>query len=143
MVPADDGASPGPLDRAVLNHLHSRFTGRKLFDAVDLVDTGKLHLSATFAPAYYPGDTTGKLEIRWYRNDDFSIHYQETHPDEAWACRWDRHPNSHNTRDHFHPPPAASRTNADDADWPPDHRDVCQLVLDRIEARIETLWDHE
>ncbi|WP_394329408.1 hypothetical protein [Natronorubrum thiooxidans] len=60
--------------------------------------------------------------------------------DSAWKCRWDRHPNAHNSRDHFHPPPTAIRTDAKNAQWPDDHLDVSRLVLDRIEERIEMLW---
>jgi len=66
--------------------------------------------------------------------------HRENHHDTVWECRWDHHPNTHNTRDHFHPPPTASRTGATDAQWPDDHRDICRLALDRIEERIETMW---
>ena len=86
---------------------------------------------------------SARFEIRWYRNDDFNVHYQEEWRDSVWKCRWDRHPNAHNSRDHFHPPPAASRTDAKNAQWPGDHRDVSRLVLDRIEERIETLWERQ
>jgi len=143
MVPADDGASPAPIDRAVLERIRSRFVGPQMFDSVTLIEDGKLSLRVALSADYYPGAASAWFEIRWYRNDDFTIHYQEEHQDSVWTCRWDRHPNSHNSRDHFHPPPAARRTNAEDAQWPPDHRDVCRLILDRIEARIETLWEQE
>ncbi|WP_435065044.1 hypothetical protein [Halobaculum sp. EA56] len=102
---------------------------------------GKLHLRVELAGEYYPTDASAHLDIRWYRNDDFSFHYREEQRDSVWACRWDRHPNTHNSREHFHPPPDASRTNAENARWPDDHRDVCRLVLDRVEERIETLWE--
>jgi hypothetical protein len=49
MVPADDGASPAPLDRAVLG-----------------VGGGQ-----------YPGDVSARFEIRWYCNDNFTVHCQE------------------------------------------------------------------
>jgi len=80
------------------------------------------------------------LTVRWYTNDDFTLHYREGHTDRVWECRWDRHPNPHNTRDHFHPPPAAEAP-GDDASWPADHRDAVSVVLDEIEDRIATLWD--
>jgi hypothetical protein len=82
---------------------------------------------------------SARFEIRWYRNDDFTFHYRESRQERTWECRWDRHPNTHNSRDHFHPP-AASHTGAEDAQWPADHRDVCSVVLDRVEERIEMLW---
>ena len=143
MVPADDGASPAPLDRAVLERIQSRFAGRRMFEAVDLVKEGKLYLRVELAGDYYPGDVSARFEIRWYRNDDFTVHYQEERQESVWKCRWDRHPSSHNERDHFHPPPDASRANAEDAQWPQDHRDVCRLALDYVEERIETLWEQQ
>jgi hypothetical protein len=78
------------------------------------------------------------MTVRWYTNDDFNIHYREVHPKNAWECRWDRHPNPHNTRDHL---PAGATTPGDEASWPVDHRTVLTLVLDEIENRIAELWD--
>lgn len=141
MVPPADGANPAPIDRAVLDRLQSRFVDARLIESAALVETGRLHLRVTLAADYYPDERTAHLEMRWYRNDDFNIHYRETRVDEVWECRWDRHPNPHNTRSHFHPPPDASRTGATDAQWPPDHRDVCRVVFDFLEERIETLWE--
>ncbi|WP_244605256.1 hypothetical protein [Halorussus halobius] len=110
-------------------------------ESAAVVDDGKPHLRVDLSGAYYPSEISARLEIRWYRNDDFNVHYQEEQRDASWECRWDRHPNAHNSRDHFHPPPAASRDRAEDARWPPDHRDVGRLVFGRIEKRIETLWE--
>ena len=141
MVPADDGASPAPIDRSVLERIRSRFVGSRLTESAEIVEEGKMYLRVELSGDYYPSRSSTRFEIRWYRNDDFNVHYQEDRWDEAWKCRWDRHPNAHNSRDHFHPPPAASRTDAHDAQWPDDHRDVCHFVLDYLEERIETLWE--
>lgn len=141
MVPADDGASPAPIDRSVLERIRSRFVGHRMFESAEIVEEGKLHLRVVLSGDYYPNEASARFEIRWYRNDDFTFHYQEERRDGAWACRWDRHPNAHNSRDHFHPPPDASRTDAENAQWPADHRDVSRLALDRIEERIQTLWE--
>lgn len=141
MVPVDDGASPAPIDRAVLRQIRSRFAGGRQTDAARIVEDGKRHVRVELSGDYYPNEVSARFEIRWYRTDDFTIHYREERDEETWQCRWDRHPNVHNSRDHFHPPPAASRTEAQNADWPNDHRDVCRLVLDYLEERIETLWD--
>lgn len=143
MVPGDSGASPAPIDRSVLERMQSRFAGRRMFESVDLIEEGKLHLRVELSSDYYPRNASARLEMRWYRNDDFNVHYQEQQQDTVWKCRWDRHPSSHNSRNHFHPPPDASRTNAEDAQWPPDHRDVCRLILDCVEERIETLWEQQ
>ncbi|WP_435102502.1 hypothetical protein [Halarchaeum sp. P4] len=112
-----------------------------MFDLAEILEEGNLHLRVEPSSEYDPGEVSAQLEIRWYRNDDFNVHYQEKHPNQTWKCRWDRHPNTHNSRDHFHPPPAASRPDAEDAEWPPDHRVVGRLVLDQIEERVETLWE--
>lgn len=140
MVPVDSGASPTPIDRPILERMQSRFSGSRLAKSAAIVTERNVHLRMEVAEDYCPGTVSVRLEIRWYRNDDFSIHYQETRQESTWQCRWDRHPDAHNTRGHFHPPPAASRTDAEAPQWPADHRDVCQHVLDAIEDRIDTLW---
>jgi len=141
MVPAKDGASPAPIDRPVLERLRSRFAGHRTFASAEILDEGNLHLRVGLSGDYYPSEVSARLEIRWYRNDDFSVHYQEERQDGVWKCRWDRHPNPHNARDHFHPPPDASHADAENAEWPTDYRDVSRLVLDRITEPIGTLWE--
>jgi hypothetical protein len=143
MTPTDDGGGPAPIDRPVLEWLRSRLAGTRTFESAEIVTDGKVHLHAALSDDYYPGRTNASLDIRWYRNDDFSIHYRETRSDGTWQCRWDRHPNAHNARDHFHPPRDASQTEAEDAHWPADHRDVIGPVLDRIEERIDSLWERQ
>lgn len=140
MVPVDDGATPAPIDRSVLERIRLRFAGSRLFESVEIIEEGHVYLNVELSDEYYPGEVSARIEIWWYRNDDFSVHYQEDHPGSTWKYRWDRHPNTHNYRDHFHTPPAASRTDAENSQWPPDHREVSRLVLKRIEDRIDTLW---
>ncbi|WP_191219391.1 hypothetical protein [Natrialba magadii] len=123
--------------------MRSRFDGYHTFESSEIVEEGKLHLRVELSSDYYPTDVAARLEIRWYRNDDFNVHYQEDRQNSTWKCRWDRHPNAHNSTDHFHPPPTASRTAAENAQWPVDHRDVSRLVLEYIEERIETLWEQQ
>jgi hypothetical protein len=112
-----------------------------MFESAEIMEVGNLHLRVELSRDYYLGEVSARFEIRWYRNDDFNFLYQEEHRDGTWKCRWDRHPNTHNSRDHFHPPLVASRTNTEDAQWPTEYRDVSRLVLDRIEERIEMRWD--
>lgn len=143
MGPVDDGASSAPIDRSVLEQMQSRFVGNRLIESAKVVEEGSLHLRVELSSAYYPGGASARFEIRWYRNDDFSVHYQEERRNSAWQCRWDRHPNTHNSRDHFHPPPAANHTEAEDAQWPADHRNVCRIVFEYVEKRVETLWERQ
>ena len=129
--PAGDGGTPDPIDRPLLEFLQTRLRATQQVEQATITDASDhLELHVRFASPYYPVTVDeATLTVRWYTNDDFTIHYREVHPDHAWECRWDRHPNPHNTRDHIHPPPAAP-TPGDDASWPTDHRDVLTLVLD-------------
>ena len=140
--PAGDGRSPAPIDRPVLEFLQTRLQATAQVARATITDaSGHLELHVTLALSYYPETVEeASLTVRWYTNDDFKIHYREVHPDHAWECRWDRHPNPHNTRNHFHPPPTAP-TPGKDEPWPNDHRDVLRLILDTIEERITGLWD--
>ncbi|WP_227379164.1 hypothetical protein [Haladaptatus halobius] len=140
--PTGDGGSPVPIDRPILEFLQTRFIATNQVEEAVITDSnGHLKLRITFAQPYYPASVDeATLAVRWYTNDDFKIHYREVHADSVWECQWDRHPNPHNTRDHFHPPPTAP-TLGENAAWPADYRDVLTLVLDEIEQRFTTLWD--
>jgi len=133
----------GPSDRQTLRLLERHLSSDSLIaetafdpDAYEprllrgLVDTGR-----------YPGAvTTARLDVRWFTTGDFSIHYVEEHEDgDRWECRWDRHPNAHNTRLHFHEPPSAIEII--DLELPSLHPlEVYATVLTAVEQRIETLW---
>lgn len=139
-MPSADGGSPAPIDRPILELLRDRLAGTEQVKTARIDEEGHTELRVTVADAYYPEFVEeATLQIRWYTNDDFSIHYREAHDDGVWECRWDRHPNTHNSREHFHPPPDAS-TPGEDASWPADYRDVVSTILDKIEARIGDLW---
>lgn len=140
--PAGDGRSPAPIDRPILEFLQTHLQGTDQIARAIITDTsGHLELRATVASSYYPETVDeATLTVRWYTNDDFKIHYREVHPEQTWECRWDRHANPHNSRNHFHPPPAVP-TPGDDASWPVDHRDVLRLVLTEVEQRIVELWN--
>jgi len=140
--PAGDGGSAAPIDRPTLEFLQRRLSTTNQVERATITDaSGHLELAVAFAATYYPPTVDeATLSVRWYTNDDFKIHYREVYPERAWECRLDRHPNPHNTRDHFHPPPTAP-TPGEDATWPVDHRDVVTTVLDEIEDRIAGLWN--
>jgi hypothetical protein len=72
MVPADNGASPAPIDRSVLERIRARFAGSRMFESAALVEGEKLYLRAELSDDYYPGEVSARFEIRWYRNDDFN-----------------------------------------------------------------------
>jgi hypothetical protein len=80
-----------------------------------------------------------RLEVVWFENGDFSIHYHEDLEAGTIDHRWDRHPSEHNTRDHVHPGPDAPTPGAD-ASHPDDWRDVLSLALKEIESRQRGFW---
>ncbi|MDB2259274.1 hypothetical protein PM035_00040 [Halorubrum ezzemoulense] len=89
---------------------------------------------------FYPDRVrSARLEIVWFETGDFSLHYHETHETGAFDHRWDRHPSSHNARDHVHPGPDAP-TPGDDATHPTDWRDVLSMALSEIDDRQRAFW---
>lgn len=88
----------------------------------------------------YPDDIrTARLEIRWFEDGAYSIHYLEDHCDTVWQCRWDRHPKPDAPTDHFHPPPDASPEVAPSDLQADHHLDVLFAVLAWIDNRIKRL----
>lgn len=140
-----DGEPPaaGPLDVDVLDRIGQRLAGSDRFASVDVQPTSaRDSVVAEFDQGYYPAAVErAYLQVRWFETDDFSVHYVERYADgDTWECRWDRHPNDHNAREHFHPPPDASAA-ATDASYPTDWRDVLTLVLERLDARMRAFWE--
>lgn len=60
-------------------------------------------------PAYYPDPVTEvSLLVKHVDREAIKTHvtYEENWSGDRWKCRWDRHENDHNARDHFHYPPS-------------------------------------
>ena len=135
----DDGVPE--IDRGVLEAIRDRLrTAPQIETAGIVVADGQTKLEATLTPAATPSRIDRRfLDIRWYTNGDFRIHYQEDWRDRTWCQRWDRHPNGHNDRDHFHPPPDAD-TPGEDRTWPTKFEAVLKLVVDGVRTRTESLW---
>lgn len=143
--PTEEGTgSTGPPDRQTLRLLERHLASDPLviqsgFDPG--VHEPRL-LQVTLDLDRYPEPVaSARLEIRWFTTDDFSFHYlEERNGHGQWECRWDRHPNPHSTRVHFHEPPDA--TTVVDLSLPSVHPlEVYSTVLGAIERRIETLWE--
>lgn len=106
----DSGEVPR-IDRPILEDLRDRLWAASQFEsvAIELIE-GQTHLKAVVDPALNPAGVERRfLDVRWYTNDDFRVHYQEDLEEETWRQRWDRHPSTHNSREHFHPPPMPRR----------------------------------
>ena len=135
-------SASGALDLATLNVLARRANAHPLGAGwvyrPDPISPRRLEVSLD--ASQYPHEVEEvRLDIRWFEGGDHTFHYIETHDETVWQCRWDRHPNTHNTRLHFHEPPAG--TDISDLDLPSDHPlDVYSTVFEAIEHRIELLW---
>jgi hypothetical protein len=92
---------------------------------------------------YYPDRIQAvQLELRAYTNGDFHVSYLEDYLGEVRQCRWDRHTQSHNTRDHFHPFPAASTVEAEDRAFPDTIFELLQtVVLPWVQDRLGEVWE--
>ena len=92
--------------------------------------------------ARYPdGVTDVRLDVRWFENADYSVHYVESRPDATWQCRWDRHPKPDAPSSHYHPPPDASEDVHPSELDATHYLDVVFSVLDRVEVRVRTLHE--
>ena len=142
----DDPPSTGPPDRQTLRVLERRLADDPLITETEFEPDGdeprelRAHLDVDRFP---PQTTIARLDIRWFVSNDFSIHYVETPVNserDRWECRWDRHPNHHNARCHFHQPPTGD--DISDLELPSLHPiDVLSTVLAAIDERIEQAWD--
>jgi hypothetical protein len=142
--PTEDSGSnsTGPPDRQTLRLLERQLGSDSLVaEAVFEPDPYEPRLlRAILDSGQYPESvTTARIDIRWFTTDDFSIHYLESQDGDHWECRWDRHPNTHNTRLHFHEPPTGNEVS--DLELSSRHPlDVYSTVFDAVEQRIESLW---
>lgn len=142
--PADSGGhrNGAPVDFDRLAIIEERLTADDRFSWVTpRPDFAPDRLVCIYSSHFYPRSVeTARLEIIWFENNDFSIHYHEEHADGGtFDHRWDRHPSNHNTRDHIHLGPNAP-TPGDDASHPRDWRDVLSSVLSEIEDRQRGFW---
>ena len=105
-----EGPAAGAIDPTVTDRIGRRLDGNPRFESVAVQPSAApTSIVAAYDLGYVPAAVSrAYLQIRWYETDDFSVQYAEQYGDSAWECRWDRHPNAHNTRSHLHPPPDAS-----------------------------------
>ena len=138
-----DSPDRGPVDTELLDRIATRLGRSDRFEAVRTrPQYAPNAVIAEYDLGYFPnGVSRAYLRIRWFETDDFSIHYSEQYrTSKSWECRWDRHPNDHNTREHFHPPPDAPTPGAD-KEYADEWRDVLATVLTQLDARINAFWE--
>ena len=132
------------VDEETLRYL-SRILGRRPeVHQTSLFPANKLEsLIVTLDADYYPEHVgTGTIELRPYTNGDFHVSYLESYSGEQRRCRWDRHDQPHNSRDHFHPLPDASTAAAVDRAYASDLTQVIEkTVLPWVDDRLGELWE--
>jgi hypothetical protein len=141
----DTDRRDGVLDETLLREVATRLGALTRLDSVSVFPREKPEsVVAAFDLAYYP-DRIDRvaLELRAYVGGEFHVTYRDEWNGQAWTCRWDRHDNPHDARDHVHRPPAARPEDAVDCEFPPDLFAVLELVLDRIDDRLAEVWDGE
>lgn len=142
-MPDDDPSEVGAVDTDVLERIARRLQGSSRFGEVEpRPEYAPNSVLAEYDMGYFPSSVDrAYLRIRWFETNDFNVHYSEQYHDETlWECRWDRHPNEHNSREHFHPPPEAA-TPGEDKNYSSDWRNVLTAVLQELDARVQAFWD--
>lgn len=136
MAPAAD------LNEELMRIIGMQLSGHDFIDRVDKFPPEKPdRIVATFADTLYPTPVSDAwLELRLRLNNDCNIIYIEDWAGDRWECRWDRHENDHNARDHFHPPPIVTTATASDIELPSDPNRAVETALRFIEDRIRDLW---
>lgn len=131
-------------DEETLRYLARVLAGQQEVSRTSLFPANKQEsLLIYFNTEYYPAPIDKVwLELRVYTNGDFHVSYIEDYVGERRRCRWDRHDQDHNTRDHFHTFPTASTTGAQDRDFPTDVTALLEtVVLPWVEDRLGTTWE--
>ena len=138
---SSDSISGAPVDFDRLEVIRDRLATDDRFARIDERPAfAPDRVVCVYERRFYPATVeSAHLEIVWYENGDFSLHYHEEHENGTFDHRWDRHPSDHNERDHVHPGPDAP-TPGDDADHPEDWRDVLSTALAEIEERQRAFW---
>lgn len=132
----------GPLDVTTLEVLGRRARTHDLVDGwgfrPDRLSPRRLAIRLD-ATQYPDAVDDARLDVRWYEGGQYSVHYVETRGDDAWQCRWDRHPKPDAPTAHFHPPPDAVE-DVEPSDLAAAHHiDVLFSVLERIGDRVADL----
>lgn len=132
------------VDEETLRYVARLFGQQTEVRTTSLFPSNKLEsLVVTLDTDYYPGGIDEvTLEIRAYTNGEFHVSYLERRSGEQRRCRWDRHEQPHNSRDHYHPLPDASTGSAVDRTYPTDFTRVLEAtVLPWIDDRVGQLWE--
>jgi hypothetical protein len=133
-----------PVDEETLRYLSRAFGRRPEVHHTSLFPSNKpASLVVALDTEYYPDRIESvSIEFRAYTNGDFHVSYIEVYAGDQRRCRWDRHDQPHNSRDHYHPLPTASTAAALDREYATDLTRVAEAtILPWIDDRVGVLWD--
>jgi len=142
-MPEGETGGVGGIDSDVLERIGRRLRDSARFAAVEYrPEYAPNAVVAEYDLGYFPAAIDrAYLRVRWFKTDNFNIHYSEQYRNgDSWECRWGRHPNSHNDREHFHPPPDAM-TPGQDMEFESDWRTVISEILSELDERIQAFWE--
>lgn len=134
----------GPLDIATLSLMGRRAMSHPLAirwrfrpDSIS-----PRFLEIELAAEQYPTTVSAaRLELRWFEDAAYTIHYLEVRNGALWQCRWDRHPKPDAPRAHFHPPPDAGPEIEPSMLSASHPLELLFSVLDWIEERVAELFE--
>jgi len=117
----------GPTDTTSLEAIRKVFFEEPLVETVEFDDvTNPRKLTVYLSDGI---TSSGKFTVRSSTYGYYSIHYTE----EGVEFRFDYHPNPHSPPKHFHPPPDASKEDAE--------RSCIEVEVDELVARgVLKLW---
>jgi hypothetical protein len=140
-VTGREEAPSGPLDIPTLDVLAQRASTHPLVSGwefrPDTISPRLLEIQLD-GTQYPEAVCETRIDLRWFVGGDYTVHYLEIRNAEIWQCRWDRHPKPDAPREHYHPPPDASRVEASSLESD-HHLDVLFGVLTWIGNRIQDL----
>lgn len=132
------------VDEETLRYLAGVLGAQSEVSGTSLFPTSKQEtLVVSLDTRYYPARIQAvRLELRAYTNGDSHVSYIEDYLGEVRQCRWDRHTQDHNTRDHFHPFPSASTVEGEDREFPDTIFELIQTaVLPWVQERLGDVWE--
>lgn len=132
------------VNEELLRTLAGTFARLGTVDSTRLFPSGKAEtLVVELRPEFYPDAVDEpRLEIRAYTDGSFHISYVERYLGDRRRCRWDRHDQPHNSRDHYHPFPDAGTDDAADRSYPDDIDAVLRdVVLPWVDEHIGSVWE--